>query len=41
VRTNPEGRILNDSVMLCIAADRFCISTADAKRYLWATGVAT
>lgn len=41
VMTNQEGGILNDPVMLRIAADRFWLSTADADMYLWAKGVAT
>lgn len=40
VMTNQEGGILNDPVMLRIAADRFWLSTADADMYLWAKGVA-
>lgn len=37
---NQDGGLLNDPVMLRIAADRFWLSTADSDVYLWAKGVA-
>ncbi|MEM7407099.1 MAG: glycine cleavage T C-terminal barrel domain-containing protein [Pseudomonadota bacterium] len=39
--TNQDGGLLNDPVMLRMAADRFWFSTADGDMYLWAKGVAT
>lgn len=37
--TNQDGGMLNDPVLLRMAADRFWLSTADSDVYLWAKGV--
>lgn len=39
--TNAEGGLLNDPVLLRLAADHFWISLADSDILLWAQGVAT
>ncbi|MEM8856903.1 MAG: glycine cleavage T C-terminal barrel domain-containing protein [Chloroflexota bacterium] len=39
IMTNADGGILNDPVMLCLANDRFWLSTADSDVLLWAQGV--